>query len=194
MTNRETPLTPDDIEQAQRQRYLSLDFQYQNAWSEFNTRIAQRQNCISIYTSLTLAAVGAALVPADPKVSYRMLYMVPILSFLFAAMLRLHEGMMDNLHSYMVECEKTDSFLGGYHANPLWDDVTGKVRKLHDIVCSLLIVLSNLVAYVILYSPPRLAFLTRFDKLFADFLILVAIGSAVWVLLFIGGQRHKATK
>ena len=170
---------------------VSLDIQYQGAWNEFNTRIAQRQNVISIYTTLALAAIGAAMLPQDPAISYRMLFAIPVLSLLFAGLLQKHERMMDNLHKFLIECERVpDATNVGYHAGEIWDKREAKARLIHDWVCVTLIVGLNALAAVLLYTKPRITILTTLDHIVGGLLASCSL-IAIWLVLQIGKIRHS---
>jgi uncharacterized membrane protein (DUF373 family) len=78
----------------------------------------------------------------------------------------------------------------GTNSTPRWDSITGKVRLIHDWVCLALILGINVVAGVILFSPPHYGVLTDFDKWFSSILFVVVIIS-LGLVYWIGNIRHQ---
>lgn len=167
---------------------VSLDIQYQGAWNEFNTRITQRQNLITIYTSLSITAIGVVLLPANSTNFWRTIYAVPLLSLLFSALLIMHEGMMGNLYRFMAMCEKLDAaYIIGYHVNTDYIGNAQKYRRIHDGVCATLVLGLNLISGAMFLFGDHFATVTRTELAVAMILFgcsaisLVMVYAVRWI-------------
>jgi hypothetical protein len=160
-----------------------IDQRYLGAWNEINTRIALRQALITIYTSLTLASIGAPLLQQSNNGLWRLAYAVPPLSVLFAMLLRMHERMIRLLNLYLIEWDlRSGADLRlCYFAGEEWATQVAKARRSNDLVCLALVLGLNAIAGFVLFLGPRAAELTFADHVACAILAVVA-GFALWLI------------
>ncbi|OAI41591.1 hypothetical protein AYO40_02975 [Planctomycetaceae bacterium SCGC AG-212-D15] len=172
----------------------AIDQRYLGAWNEINTRIALRQALITIYTSLTLASIGAPLLQASNSGLWRLAYAVPPLSVLFAMLLRMHERMIRLLILYLIEWDVRSGAEPAlcYFAGE-WSAQVAKVRRSHDLVCLALVLGLNGIAGFVVFVGPRATELTFADHIACGVLALVA-GLALWLIWGIFTLRDPAMK
>jgi hypothetical protein len=113
----------------------SADARYLGAWNEINTRIAQRQNLLSIYTTLALASAGAASIVTPAPPTWRFVYAIPLLSLLFAVLLRMHEQQIAILRAFLADLERANKIVPGFHLPNKRSARAQEIRKLHDYCC-----------------------------------------------------------
>jgi hypothetical protein len=169
---------------------IALDQRYLGAWNEINTRIALRQALITIYTSLTLASIGAPLLQQGSNGLWRLVYAVPPLSVLFAMLLRMHERMIRLLNLYLIEWDlRSGADLRlCYFAGEEWATQVAKARRSNDLVCLSLVLGLNAIAGFVLFLGPGAAALTFADHIACAALALVA-AFALWLIWSIMSLR-----
>lgn len=171
---------------------VAIDQRYLGAWNEINTRVALRQALFTIYTSLTLASIGAPLLQQGNSGLWRLAYAVSPLSVLFAMLLRMHERIIHLLNLYLVEWDLrsgADMRLC-YFAGEQWATQVARARRSNDLVCFALVLGLNGIAGFVLFFGPHAAELTVADHVVCGFLAMVA-GVALWLIWSILTLRDR---
>lgn len=172
---------------------VGLNYRYASAWNEVNSRIAQRQNTVTIYVTLSTAIITFFLTgPSSGEAINRNLFslFIPVVSLVFGFLNYKHDKTIALLRSFLAECEKvpySGAKLVGYNSDTTYKDEANKFRNYHDLACTLLIVLYNIVGfYAAFHAFPDAFSITRWP-------IFFYIGSAIfssWLVLS-GWTRKK---
>lgn len=133
---------------------VDLNARYNNAWFEVNTRLALRQNAISVYAILmSFVTAGMGLTGAGGAPIARWIaFLVPLLSLLFALLVFMHDRIMSNLCHFIRECEQLGNGgttpLPNYLSDARWRQHDDRIRVCHHLVCAALIVVFNVFAFL----------------------------------------------
>lgn len=132
---------------------VALNFRYVAAWNEISARIAQRQNAITIYATvsgvfLTILA-GATIQKFDRTAVGFFSLLLPILSLCFAFLNYKHNETITLLREFLAECEQMGEAeplkLPHYNSDPRYRIRADQYRRWHDFSAALLIVLFNAI-------------------------------------------------
>ena len=133
--------------------HVSANYRFVGAYQEVNTRIAQRQQALTIYVSLVLSLL-AALVGLKPGASSTTLpveWLVlgfPLASTFLALMSYKAERAITNLRHFLCALERlgndTES-IPSYNANPVWSINANHARQFQDYAAALLVLGGNLI-------------------------------------------------
>ena len=156
------PLT--DAEQAL--ATVTLNYRYSGAWHEVGTRIALRQNAVTMYVTLSsailtiLSTASRLNFPIDLNMFS---LLMPAVSFFLALLNFKHDKTIALLRNFMRECERSGAAerlnLVGYNLNPRFREDAEWYRNLHDVSAALLIIVFNGIGLIIAYY----SFPTLFD-------------------------------
>jgi len=150
---------------------VDLNSRYSSAWFEVNTRLALRQNGLSVYVSLiSLVLVGIGLSKASASgavVASYLPLLVPILSLGLAMQLYMHDVIIINLCNFIMLCEQFENPdpqtqqnqpaqaqpdqtfpLPSYLSNDRWYKKDLRIRQLHHYSVAIIIVVFNFLALV----------------------------------------------
>ena len=152
---------------------VDLNYRYSVAWSEVNTRIAQRQNALQIYVTLSSAILAVLFsgrrvchqvppcsesAPFDSPflgyIPYLVCALLPLVSLVFGFLNLKHEQTIKYLQNFLIRCEKyneqVDINLPGYHHKDINGYSSAKWwRTFHDLASILLIILFNAIGFFI---------------------------------------------
>ncbi len=135
---------------------VDLNARFNNAWFEVNTRLSLRQNAITVYAALMSFVIsGLGLAPnTGTTIAQWIVFLVPLLSLLFSALIFMHDSIIRNLCAFILECEVLgnqagDNALPNYLADTKWSVHDDRIRTLHHIVCAVLIVIFNAIAFFV---------------------------------------------
>jgi VanZ family protein len=167
---------------------------YACAWAELNARITQRQALITIFTSIALAATGAALASPYRDVAWRAIYAIPLMGLLFAVLLRMHERQIALLRSFLSDLEALPGSeeLPKYHSESPRSNEAHRARRPHDHVCLALVLGFTLVSAAIWMSAYLSGHVSVLDVLFSGLLAGCALVS-FWVIFGIESMHQKAS-
>jgi len=145
---------------------VDANYRFIAAYQEVNTRIAQRQQALSLYATLILSLL-AALVALKPSTANGvpiewLLPGFPAASLCLVFLNYKGERAISNLRAFLSQLEQLNdahTFLPSYNTHPEWSQGANKARKFHDLTSLLLVVAGNgigLGAAIHIY-PDRLA-------------------------------------
>lgn len=148
------------------QYIVDANYRFIAAYQEVNTRIAQRQQALSLYATLILSLLAAlvALKPASGAgvpVEW-LLPGFPAASFCLVFLNYKGERAISNLRSFLSSLEQLNNaheYLPSYNTHPQWSQGANKARRFHDLTALLLVIAGNgigLGAAIHIY-PDRLA-------------------------------------
>jgi hypothetical protein len=174
---------------------VDANYRFIAAYQEVNTRIAQRQQALSLYATLILSLL-AALVALKPSNANGvpiewLLPGFPAASLCLAFLNYKGERAISNLRAFLSKLEQLNdahTFLPSYNTHPEWSQGANKARKFHDLTSLLLVSAGNgigLGAAIHIY-PDRVAE----APLIIWGSVIVAILSVV-ILLFIPRWSYK---
>lgn len=132
---------------------VSANYRFVGAYQEVNTRIAQRQQALTIYVSLVLSLL-AALVGLKPSASAAVLpveWLVlgfPLASTFLALMSYKAERAITNLRHFLCVLERLgndNEAIPSYNANPVWSISANHARQFQDYAAALLVAGGNLI-------------------------------------------------
>lgn len=168
---------------------------YVCAWGELNVRITQRQALITIFTSIALAATGAALASPLREVAWRAIYAIPLMGLLFAVLLRMHERQIALLRSFLHDLEALPGSEGlpRYHSESPRSTEAHRARRPHDHVCLALILGFTLVAAAIWTSAYLSGHVSVLDVVFSGLLAGCTFVS-FWVVFGIESMHQQASR
>lgn len=133
--------------------HVSANYRFVGAYQEVNTRIAQRQQALTIYVSLVLSLL-AALVGFKPGTSAAVLpveWLVlgfPLASTFLALMSYKAERALTNLRQFLCALERLGNEqdqIPSYNANPVWSINANHARQFQDYAAALLVLGGNLI-------------------------------------------------
>lgn len=132
---------------------VSANYRFVGAYQEINTRIAQRQQSLTIYVSLVLSLL-AALVGLKPGATGTVLpveWLVlgfPLASTFLTFMNYKAEYAITNLRRFLCELERLgndDKAIPSYNADPEWSRSANHARQFRDYAAALLVLGGNLI-------------------------------------------------
>jgi hypothetical protein len=139
-----------------------MNFRYAAVWNEVNSRIALRQNAVTMFVTLSCAIITIMLTQGTgtqtPNQNSLAIInpryfsgLMPCVSIVFALLNYKHDKTIALLRQFLKEAEELmtveyDLKLLGYNSDTLYRPVADDVRKLHDFTCAALIALFNGVA------------------------------------------------
>lgn len=119
---------------------VSLDARYTGAWSEIATRIAARQNVISIYVAMTYPILGFSL---TNSMYAKLCWLILPATITCVLLVKMHEEMIGNLHNYCRWCEhigNSSGALPSYHVETdPWCSTNPKIRQQNDFILHILL-------------------------------------------------------
>lgn len=129
---------------------VDANYRFIAAYQEVNTRIAQRQQALSLYATLILSLL-AALVALKPSGANTvpiewLLPGFPAASLCLAFLNYKGERAISNLRAFLSQLEQLNdahTFLPSYNTHPEWSQGANKARKFHDITSLLLVTAGN---------------------------------------------------
>lgn len=132
---------------------VSANYRFVGAYQEVNTRIAQRQQALTIYVSLVLSllAVLVGLKPSSAGASIPIEWLVmgfPLASTFLALMSYKAERAITNLRHFLCVLERlgnANEAIPSYNANPIWSVSANHARQFQDYAAALLVLGGNLV-------------------------------------------------
>ena len=169
---------------------VNANYRFVGAYQEVNTRIAQRQQALTIYVSMILSLLAAlvALKPgtADGLLPIQWLVLgFPVASVFLALMSYKAEMAITNLRRFLCALERLgneNGALPSYNANPMWSINANRARQLQDYAAALLTLAGNAVGlvaavkiYPVQFSEHPLAIWI------AGSVALVTLGFLLWI-------------
>ncbi|UEM12326.1 hypothetical protein J4G43_049295 [Bradyrhizobium barranii subsp. barranii] len=141
---------------------VSADARYLAAWSEVNTRIAQRQNAFYIFLTISLLVIAFSFSKdgtEELRTRALVLLAVPLTGLAMALLNDKHDQTISLLRSFLRECEKlgvTEETLHlgniSYNLNVHFADPAAEFRRHHNKAFVIAIALISMVAFLILVS------------------------------------------
>lgn len=140
---------------------VSMNYRYAGAWNEVNTRIAQRQNALSIYVTLAsvvvtvLFASGRTGAAIDPNLFSLLL---PLVSLSFAFLHLKHDRTIAILRDFLAQCEDHSAVthpelqLLAYNSSEEYMERADWFRKFHDLSSALLVAVFNVIGGLAAHS------------------------------------------
>jgi hypothetical protein len=124
---------------AQSQTQLTLVNRYQAAWNEHGVRVAQRQSVAQMYLAATAILFGFWFQKSEPERDGLAGFLVGAVSFLTlssAAMIWVHNRVMQHLSRFMSDCEMAASKSieaegNGVNLFYFCDPSKGRVKRFH---------------------------------------------------------------
>lgn len=163
-----------------------MNYRYVSAWSEVNARIAQRQNAVNIFVTLSTAIVTVLLtsrrteMPLDPNLFS---LLIPVVSLVFGFLNYKHDKTIALLRDYMAECETHNSNelkLLAYNSSKKYRKYADEARSFHDYSCAGLIVIFNgLGVYVAYQTYPDVFRLTGYPVLVYLVVAVISVGLVI---------------
>lgn len=146
---------------------VDANYRFIAAYQEINVRIAQRQQALALYVTLTVSLLAAlvALKPGESKGELPIEWLVlgfPVASICLVFLNYMAERAMTNLRQFLSALERLDDahlILPSYHVDPVWTYSANKARRLHVFAAAILVSGSNLIGLgaVIKIYPERIA-------------------------------------
>lgn len=133
--------------------HVTANYRFVGAYQEVNTRIAQRQQALTIYVSLSLSLL-AALVALKPGISGLVVpieWLVmgfPLASVFLVMMSYKSERALTNLRRFLCVLERLgneDEKIPSYNADPRWSTDANHARQFQDYAAALLVLGGNLI-------------------------------------------------
>ena len=138
---------------------VSMNYRYASAWNEVNTRIAQRQNAVTIFVSLSTAIITVLITSAradtliNPNVFSLLL---PAVSIVFGLLNYKHDMTIALLRDFLADCERSSpigdeklALIGYNNISEKYRPHADAARKFHDISCAILIVIFNGLGFIV---------------------------------------------
>lgn len=166
--------------------HVSANYRFVGAYQEVNTRIAQRQQALTIYVSLVLSLL-AALVGLKPGASGAVLpveWLVlgfPLASTFLALMSYKAERAITNLRHFLCALERLGNdgdSIPSYNANPIWSINANHARQFQDYAAALLVLGGNMIGLS--------AAVKIYPAQFAEHPLTLWIAGAIALVSFIG--------
>ncbi len=125
---------------------VSANYRFVGAYQEVNTRIAQRQQALTIYASLVLSLLAAmvALKPGAAAADLPIEWLAmgfPLASCFLAALSYKAERALTNLRQFLCALERignADRTLPSYNADPMWAINANSARRFQDYAAAML--------------------------------------------------------
>lgn len=168
---------------------VGLNYRYASAWNEVNTRIAQRQNAVTIF--VTLATVIVTVIHAAPRMGTELdpnvfSLLIPVVSLVFGLLHYKHDKTIALLREFLATCERhhlkqhPELSLPGYNSDECYRKYAGDARSFHDYSSAALIVIFNILGgYVAYHAYPEVL---RFSGWPFVFYLIGCIASLYFVL------------
>ncbi|MEY9604297.1 amino acid transporter [Bradyrhizobium japonicum] len=141
---------------------VSADARYLAAWSEVNTRIAQRQNAFYIFLTISLVVIAFSFSKdgaEELRTRALVLLAVPLTGLAMALLNDKHDQTISLLRSFLRECEKRGAAdealqlrLISYNLNLDFADPAAEFRRHHNRAFVIAIALISTVAFLTLVS------------------------------------------
>lgn len=146
---------------------VDANYRFIAAYNEVNARIAQRQQALTLYVTLT-ASLLAGLFALHPGEASRQLpvewlvFAFPVTTLCLAFLNYKAERAITNLRSFLATLERVgDAHLSlpSYNADPRWASGVNKVRRFHDYAAAVLAGGANAIGIGAVFRlyPERLA-------------------------------------
>lgn len=146
---------------------VDANYRFIAAYQEVNARIAQRQQALALYVTLTVSLLAAlvALKPGVGESSLPVEWLVlgfPVASTCLAFLNYKAERAITNLRSFLSELERlegADGTLPSYNTDPRWAVGANKARRFHDLAAAVLVFGGNAIGLgaVTRIYPERMA-------------------------------------
>ena len=155
--------------------YVDANYRFIAAYQEVNVRIAQRQQALTLYVTLTVSLLAAlvALKPGEvgshPPIEWLVIGF-PVASICLVFLNYMAERAIANLRHFLSTLEKlgpepqenTDGTivsLPSYHLDPAWTNTANKARRFHVFAAAVLVAGGNGIGLgaVIKIYPERIA-------------------------------------
>lgn len=147
--------------------HVDANYRFIAAYQEVNARIAQRQQALALYVTLTVSLLAAlvALKPGEGSVKLPIEWLVlgfPVASSCLAFLNYKAERAITNLRHFLSALERLDSAhetLPSYNTDPKWAMGANKARRFHDFAAAVLVAGGNAIGLgaVIKIYPERIA-------------------------------------
>lgn len=168
--------------------HVDANYRFIAASNEVNARIAQRQQILGLYITLTLglaaALVGLRVGSHEEGVPVELLALgLPLASVVFVMLNYRTEHALTNLRRFLSALEQLDAahtHLPSYNTDPSWAAEANRARRLHNWAAALLVAGGNTLALASLWRayPNHMAA----DSAAVWFTALVALGCVVALL------------
>ena len=166
--------------------HVTANYRFVGAYQEVNTRIAQRQQALTIYVSLVLSLLAAlvAFKPGNAGAALPIEWVVmgfPLASTFLALMSYKAERAISNLREFLCVLERLGNESGSipsYNADPKWAMRANHARQFQDYAAALLVLGGNLIGLV--------AAVKIYPVRFAENPVVLWIAATVAVVSFIG--------
>lgn len=162
---------------------VDANYRFIAASNEVNARIAQRQQILGLYITLTLGLTAAlvGLRAGGGTVPVELLALgLPIASFVFVLLNVRTEQALTNLRRFLGELERlgdAHTVLPSYNTEPRWALEANRARRLHNWAAALLVASGNSLALAVLWRTYPLQMAA--DSLALWFTVAVAVGCVV---------------
>jgi hypothetical protein len=181
--------------------YVAMNYRYSSAWNEVNARIAQRQNAINIYVTLSTAIIAVLFTstgrvpttPEDLRVDPRIFsLLIPVVSLVFGFLNFKHDRTIAILRSFLADCESIGpkSGLLTYNISTRFKPHADKTRKYHDFACMVLIFSFNAIGLLVTHE----AFPTVFGWSGYPVFVYILVGLFSMWLIHIGPRSQTRTR
>lgn len=156
---------------------VSLNYRYVSAWNEVNSRIAQRQNAVTIFVTLSSIIVTVLLSGNHPVGSssnqlntFALLdpalfsLLLPVISIVFGFLNYKHDKTIALLRYFLSECEALTSKnypaiqVIDYNSSDYFRKYADSARRFHDYSCLALIVIFNVLGVLVIEKAYPSAF------------------------------------
>ncbi len=166
---------------------VDANYRFIGAYQEVNARIAQRQQALALYVTLTVSLLAAlvALKPGESHGELPIEWLVlgfPVASTCLAFLNYKAERAITHLRHFIAALERLDNAhesLPSYNSDPKWAMSANKARRFHDLAAAVLVTGGNAIGLgaVIKIYPERIAE--------NPFVIWITLGVAVMSLVAI---------
>ena len=158
---------------------VDANYRFIAAYQEVNVRIAQRQQALALYVTLTvsllaaLVALGASGRTNTAPVEWLLLGF-PVASLTLALLNYTAERAISNLRTFLSTLERLDNAhasLPSYNTDPRWSSSANQARRFRDLATLLLVLAGNTIGFGAawrIYAP-------RFSTLDAFFVSGIAL-------------------
>lgn len=172
--------------------HVDANYRFIAAYQEVNVRIAQRQQALTLYVTLTVSLLAAlvALRPGEAAGRLPMEWLVlgfPMASIFLAFLNYKAERTITNLRNFLSTLERLNNVhleLPSYNTDPRWARGANKVRRFQDYAAAVLATGANAmgIAAVCRIYPERIAE--------SDFLLWLPVaGAAASILALVAIPR-----
>lgn len=146
---------------------VDANYRFIAAYNEVNARIAQRQQALGLYVSLTLGLL-AVLVALRPEAGRQALPVewlalgFPVTSVALVFLSYKAERALTNLRRFLSQLERLNDAhlnLPSYNTDPRWTHGANRARRYHDYASATLAATANALAIATVYGihPERMA-------------------------------------